>query len=163
MTFDVDVVWDSEVEETIPPADVRQAAEAALSAEDVATGAGLTILLTDDEAVADLNRRYLGEDRPTDVLSFAAGPMPEQVESLVAYLGDIAISVPTAQRQAAEKGHATVAEIQLLTVHGVLHLLGYDHLNEDERAAMWTRQAAILSQLGLEAIQPTESEYESED
>ena len=77
-----------------------------------------------------------------------------------AYLGDIAIAVPTAERQAAAKGHAAPAELQLLAIHGVLHLLGHDHLDTAEKAAMWREQAAVLRRLGLEGIQPTEEEHD---
>jgi probable rRNA maturation factor len=80
-----------------------------------------------------------------------------------AYLGDVAIAVPTAERQAAIKGHTPLAELQLLAVHGVLHLLGHDHLDAGQKAAMWAAQAAILGKLGLASIQPTEDAHASED
>lgn len=124
-------------------------------------GAGLTLLLTDDEYVQQLNRQYRGEDRPTDVLSFPAGdPLPGTEPDN--YLGDIAIAVPTAERQAAAKGHTVVAELQLLAVHGVLHLLGHDHLEAPDKATMWAAQAEVLRRLGLESIQPTEEEHVDE-
>ena len=108
----------------------------------------------------ELNRHYRNEDMTTDVLSFPAGePLPGDVEA-GGYLGDIAIAVPTAERQAAAKGHTAPAELQLLAVHGVLHLLGYDHLDAAEKAAMWREQAAVLRRLGLEGIQPTEEEHD---
>ncbi len=117
--------------------------------------ASLTCLLADDAYVQELNRSFRGEDKPTDVLSFPAGEaMPG---TTAAYLGDIAIAVPYAQRQAAQAGHPLLAEIQLLTVHGVLHLLGFDHATPTEKAQMWAAQTAVLDQLGLAYVTPTES------
>lgn len=139
---------------------VAAAAHAAMTHQKVAEGAALTILLTDDDYIRQLNVQYRGEDNATDVLSFPAGePMPG-TEGLAEYLGDIAISVPLAQRQAAARGHDASAEMQLLAAHGVLHLLGYDHLDKDEKAAMWQAQADILRTLGLTGIQPTEDEHD---
>ncbi len=139
---------------------VASAANEAMTHQQVSEGAALTILLTDDDYIQELNRQFRGEDRPTDVLSFPAGePMPGN-ESLLEYLGDIAIAVPVAERQASEKGHPLVAELQLLAVHGVLHLVGYDHLGGDEKEKMWSVQRAILMHLGLDNIQPTEDDHD---
>ncbi len=117
--------------------------------------AGMTLLVTDDQEIRQLSRDFLGIDRPTDVLSFSAA------ESVVAgetfYLGDIAISLPYAAHQAEAAGHSVTAELQLLAIHGVLHLLGYDHAIASEKEAMWGVQTAVLSQLGLAHIHPTES------
>jgi probable rRNA maturation factor len=119
--------------------------------------ADLTLFLTGDDHIQQLNRDYLGHDRPTDVLSFPAGaPMPG-METMAAYLGDIIIALPYAARQAAAAGHDPDAELQLLAVHGTLHLLGYDHANPDEKAHMWSAQTAVLTQLGLSHITPTET------
>ncbi len=119
--------------------------------------ADLTLFLTGDEHIQQLNRNYLGHDRPTDVLSFPAGaPMPGMA-NMAAYLGDIIIALPYAARQAAAAGHTTDAECQLLAVHGTLHLLGYDHADPDEKAEMWAAQTAVLTQLGLSHISPTET------
>ncbi len=117
--------------------------------------ASLSCLLTDDAAVQSLNRSFRAEDKPTDVLSFPAGEAMPGADA--AYLGDIAISVPYAQRQADKAGHALVAEVQLLAVHGVLHLLGFDHATPAEKADMWAAQTAVLTQLGLTHVSPTES------
>ena len=140
---------------------VAAASHAAMTHQGVAEGAALTILLTDDDYIRQLNMQYRGEDHATDVLSFPSGePMPG-VEEQAEYLGDIAIAVPFAQRQAAARGHDATAEMQLLAVHWVLHLLGYDHLDVDEKAAMWQAQADILRALGLDGIQPTEEDYDA--
>lgn len=138
---------------------VAAAANETMTHEGASPGAALTILLTDDAYLQELNRQYRGEDHATDVLSFPAGdPLPGSDE-LLAYLGDIAISVPFAQRQADSAGHTLEAEAQLLAVHGVLHLLGYDHVEAEEKGVMWAAQAAVLRKLGLEGIQPTEVDY----
>lgn len=160
MTYTVDVQNTSR-----QPASLSRAAAAAANQTmthlSVADGAAVTLLLTDDEYIRELNSHYRGEDRPTDVLSFPAGePLPGS-EELLDYLGDIAISVPTAQRQADAAGHSLEAEVQLLAIHGVLHLLGHDHLDAEEKAAMWQAQSAVLQSLGLGAIQPTESDHDA--
>jgi probable rRNA maturation factor len=119
--------------------------------------ANLTLFLTGNAHIQQLNRDYLGHDSPTDVLSFPAGaPMPGMAD-MAAYLGDIIIALPYAARQAAAAGHTTDAECQLLAVHGTLHLLGYDHADPDEKAEMWAAQTAVLTQLGLAHITPTET------
>ncbi|MCB9418851.1 MAG: rRNA maturation RNase YbeY [Ardenticatenaceae bacterium] len=119
--------------------------------------AALTVFLTDDGRIQQLNRDFLGHDKPTDVLSFPAGvPMPG-METLATYLGDIIIALPYAARQAAAAGHDADAELQLLAVHGALHLLGHDHAAPEEKAIMWAAQTAVLTQLGLAHITPTEN------
>jgi probable rRNA maturation factor len=110
----------------------------------------LTLVLGDDQSIQALNRDFLGEDAPTDVLSFSAqedgGPFVAAQEAET-YLGDVIISYPRAAEQAAERGHPVEQELDLLVVHGVLHLLGYDHAGEDEKAVMWARQDDILGSL----------------
>lgn len=138
---------------------VAMAANAAMTHESISDGAAVTLLLTDDDYLRQLNLQYRGEDRATDVLSFPGGDPIPGAENLLEYLGDIAISVETAKAQAAAKGHEATAELQLLAVHGVLHLAGYGHDDEEGKAAMWAAQEAILGRLGLEGIQPTEDEH----
>ena len=111
----------------------------------------LTIVLTDDAQLQELNRVYLGIDAPTDVLSFPASETDPETDRR--YLGDILISVPRADEQARAAGHPLEAEAQLLTVHGALHLLGYDHAEAAEKARMWKAQAEVLSGLGLSDIE----------
>ena len=112
--------------------------------------ADLTIVLTDDTQLHELNLEYLGLDAPTDVLSFpAAEPDPE---TGVLYLGDILISIPRATQQAQTAGHPVEAEVQLLVIHGTLHLLGYDHAGAEEKARMWSAQGEVMSRLGLSHI-----------
>ena len=116
-------------------------------------GAGpsdLTLVLTDDDGIQALNRDFLGKDAPTDVLAFAAledsGPFVTAPEA-GGYLGDVIISYPRAVAQAQEHGHSPEQELNLLIVHGVLHLLGYDHAGDEAKTTMWARQGAILDAL----------------
>ena len=108
----------------------------------------LNILFCDDATIRSYNREYRGVDRATDVLSF---PMFDfGTPELPALLGDIVLSVPRAQAQAEEYGHSFEREMCFLAAHAALHLIGYDHENEDERAQMETRQREVLSALGIE-------------
>ncbi len=117
--------------------------------------ADITIVLTDDAQLHELNREFLGVDAPTDVLSFPASE--SDPETGAAYLGDILISIPRAAQQAQAAGHPVEAEVQLLVVHGVLHLLGYDHAEVEEKALMWNEQAKVLERLGLAYVKIQDS------
>jgi len=131
---------------------MAQAARTVLDAVSMPEEAELTIVLSDDAQLRALNNEFLGIDAPTDVLSFPAGD--EDPDTEAEYLGDILISYPRAQAQAVAGGHTVQAELQLLTIHGTLHLLGHDHAETDEKAKMWSIQADILRQLGLPDIAP---------
>ena len=111
----------------------------------------LTIVLTDDAQLHQLNRDFLGIDAPTDVLSFPASETDP--ETIRRYLGDVLVSVPRAGEQARTAGHSLAAEVQLLIVHGTLHLLGYDHAEGEEKTRMWKTQAQILERLGVLGIE----------
>ena len=128
---------------------LERAARAALEYE--SQDGELSIVLTDDARLQELNRDYLGIDAPTDVLSFPASETDPQTGAR--YIGDILISVPRAQSQADAAGHALESELQLLVVHGVLHLLGHDHADPKEKKRMWQAQAEILKSLDLGNIQ----------
>lgn len=105
----------------------------------------LTLTLTGSERVQEFNREYAGIDEPTDVLSFAAEDEPYAVEpGEPPYLGDVIIAVPVARQQAAEAGHSLLNELQLLVIHGTLHLLGFDHQTPDQQAEMWAYQSAAM-------------------
>lgn len=106
--------------------------------------AELSILLCDDETIHPLNRDYRGKDKPTDVLSFA------QREGEFAFidddvLGDVIISMDTTIRQATERQHSVETELRVLLVHGILHLLGYDHIQDDEAEVMEAKEREILA------------------
>jgi probable rRNA maturation factor len=140
-----------ESEISFPQDLLEQAARTALEHEAQSLDAELSIILTDDARLHELNLNYLGVDAPTDVLSFPASETDP--ETGARYLGDILISVPRAEMQAQAAGHALEAEVQLLVVHGVLHLVGHDHAEPEEKARMWKAQAEILERLGLGQIQ----------
>ncbi len=119
----------------------RIAAAAALEAR-----GGVTLLLTDDDSVADLNERFRGKSGPTNVLSFPAPENPEE------HLGDIALAFGVCAREAAEQGKPLAHHLQHLVAHGVLHLLGYDHLIEAEAEEMEALERRILA--GLDVPDP---------
>ncbi len=129
---------------------LQNAARITLQEEVAPQDTALSILITDDAQIQALNRDYRGFDKPTDVLSFEANERDPETGFL--YLGDIAISLPRATEQAQKGGHPLEAEVQLLIVHGVLHLLGYDHAEAKEKAQMWAAQAKILARLDLSEI-----------
>lgn len=118
----------------------------------------VTVLLTSDETIRDLNRRFRGKNKTTDVLSFPATPL-KNAKPAERVAGDIAISVDTARRQGTARGHALGTEIKVLMLHGLLHLAGYDH--ESDRGQMRRRERQLRAQLGLpqglieRASQPT--------
>ncbi len=137
------------------PSLLERAARLALDHESAPTEADLTIVLTDDAQLRELNRDYLGLDVPTDVLSFPASE--SDPETGATYLGDILISIPRAKIQAQAAGHRLEDEIQLLVVHGVLHLLGHDHAEAEDKARMWAAQAEVLARLGLSNVKIQET------
>ncbi|MGI6065178.1 MAG: rRNA maturation RNase YbeY [Bacillota bacterium] len=114
----------------------------------------VSILLVDDEMIHKLNSAYRGIDRPTDVLSFALKEELEDGPEFVFLedeniLGDVVISLETAQRQANEYEHSLEREIGFLAAHGMLHLLGFDHIEEEERILMREKEESILEGIGL--------------
>jgi len=124
---------------------IGRAAQAALSAPrltDVEVGA-IVVLLTDDEALQALNGRFRGQDKPTNVLSF---PAPQNLEG---HLGDIALALGVCAREAAEQGKSLADHLCHLTVHGTLHLLGYDHETDAEAELMEGLERTLLARLGV--------------
>ncbi len=106
----------------------------------------VSLRLTDDQEIQELNSQFRHKNQPTDVLSFASleldSPLPPSSESL--YLGDVIISVETATKQAQEQNHSLQFELAWLAVHGFLHLLGWDHPDEESLKAMLTQQEILL-------------------
>lgn len=123
------------------------AAEVTLSMNEVKDSPSLTIKVTDDEELQSLNLQYRGIDKPTDVLSFPADFTDPDLDSR--YLGDVVISFPRAEEQAQKRGHKAEEEIQLLIIHGVLHLLGFDHGQKEDKDLMWSKQSQIMKKIGL--------------
>ena len=126
---------------------LERAANQVLQHANAGPQAEVTLVLSDEAQLHELNRQFLGVDAPTDVLAFPVGEVDPDSQAL--YLGDVIISYPRAQAQATSAGHRLEAELQLLVVHGTLHLLGYDHASPEEKAVMWAAQADILNQLGV--------------
>lgn len=143
--YDIDLACDTDAQGIELDA-LTAVAALALETEDIASGTELSVLLTDDAAIRELNRLYRDTDAPTDVLSFAQmeGEAFVAPEGAAQHLGDVIISVETARRQALEYGVTIQNEAGHLLVHGVLHLLGYDHEDADDAAIMHAHEDAIL-------------------
>ena len=120
----------------------RRTADAVLAYERL-SDRNLTILLTNDLAVRALNARFRQQDKPTNVLSFPALPNPEQ------HLGDVALAYETCAREAADQGKPLADHLQHLVAHGVLHLLGYDHMTDPEAQEMEGLERVVLASLGV--------------
>ncbi|OEH93702.1 rRNA maturation RNase YbeY [Bacillus solimangrovi] len=122
--------------------------------EGVEEDAEISVTFVDDAEIQTINRDYRDKDRPTDVISFALeelgeGEMEIQGMDMPRVLGDIIVSVETTKVQADEYGHSFSRELGFLCVHGLLHLLGYDHMNERDEKEMFARQKEILEGYGL--------------
>lgn len=159
------LLWNNEQEEFVISDDLISLLERIL--QQAGTLEGVTdgevdLTFVDDNQIHELNKEYRGIDRPTDVLSFAMNEGTEE-ELQIIYelddedelgnvpdvLGDIIISVPRAKLQSEEYGHSLERELGFLFVHGFLHLLGYDHQDEESEAVMMGKQEAVLAEVGL--------------
>ncbi|MCJ2147656.1 rRNA maturation RNase YbeY [Bacillus sp. B19-2] len=135
-------------------AEIEKILQFAAAEEGVADGAEVSVTIVNNEEIQKINKEYRGKDYPTDVISFA---LEEDGEGEIAIigadmppvLGDIIISADKAREQAEEYGHSLMRELGFLTVHGFLHLLGYDHMTEEEEKEMFTKQKEILNRYGL--------------
>ena len=154
---EIDVYIEEKFKSYIEESWMSSIAREVLAAEGIAAPAELSLVITDAETIKQLNKAYRGEDEPTDVLAF---PMFSQSGTEaeftfitppdgVQHLGEVIISYPQAARQAEERRQEITKELALLTVHGVLHLLGYDHEQADEQQQMKAREMEILTKAGL--------------
>ena len=107
------------------------------------------IIIVDEDVIQKLNKEYRGKDSVTDVISFALEDDNTFVKTEYRILGDIYICLNKAKSQAKEYGHSFLREICFLTVHGLLHLLGYDHMEKDEEEVMFKLQEMILNEYGI--------------
>ena len=129
---------------------IKKIVQQILKAEGVATPYEVSLVFTDSETVKQLNRDYRGVDEPTDVLAFHMLPQKEVDDSFalppdgVTRLGEVIISYPQAAEQAREQGHSPERELALLVIHGILHLLGYDHEEPEEESKMRERERELL-------------------
>ncbi|WP_425806816.1 rRNA maturation RNase YbeY [Desulfitobacterium sp. Sab5] len=153
----LDINWE---EQTIPESErerlqkyLERGISEAIQAADGSEEAEVSLTLVDDPRIHELNREYRGVDRPTDVLSFAlqeeAEDEPEIMDFEDEILGDIIISVERARAQAEEYGHSFERELVYLAVHGTLHLLGYNHEVEADKAEMRRQEETVMSRIGL--------------
>ena len=107
------------------------------------------IIITDNEYIHKINKEYRGIDRPTDVISFALEDNTDFIEPEFRVLGDIYISLDKVKEQASLYEHSFLRELAFLTIHGLLHLLGYDHMNEEDEKVMFSKQDEILNEFGI--------------
>ena len=155
--IEADIQIDERFQKDVDAMLIEQAIAAALAAESLAGAIEISVLVTDDATLHQLNRDYRNVDAPTDVLSFAdddesdAAPIAfVRPPDTPRYLGDLAISYERVVAQASEYGHSRARELAFLTVHGVLHLLGYDHERGiADQAVMRAREEVIMQQIGL--------------
>jgi probable rRNA maturation factor len=122
---------------------LRRTAEKLLRAEGCAETSEVSVVLTDDPGITELNRQYKHRDRPTDVLSFYQSEGPEDRGDI---LGDVVISVDTAQAQAEERAKSLDDEMDLLLAHGILHLLGFTDYTDEDARLMQERAATVIGQ-----------------
>jgi probable rRNA maturation factor len=149
LSFAIDISAEAEGWARVPgiEACVRRAAEAAMR-DGEAPPSEISVVLSDDEHIRELNKHHRNIDKPTNVLSFPAARMKAPAGA-PRFLGDIVLAFETVEREAREEAKPLENHITHLVVHGVLHLLGYDHEDEDEAALMETRERQILSSLGI--------------
>lgn len=146
MSYLVNLEVDDEVVARVDAAALVAMIERVLVEDEVPDGSGLALVLTEDSLLQELNLRHRDVDAPTDVLSFPANegePFP-QPDGEAPYLGDIVVSVESVERQAVDAGLTAAEELAHVVLHGVLHLLGYDHEEADEEAVMQAREEAVL-------------------
>jgi probable rRNA maturation factor len=144
---------DSAYRKKIDSRRLREAAQKTLAHESAPSRAEITLVITGDDEIRDLNRQYRDVDAPTDVLSFAEAEADARFVAAPdesAYLGDVVISYPRAVAQAVSAGHSVADELLLLVVHGVLHLLGHDHASRAEKRKMWAARKEILNELSVQ-------------
>ncbi|MDQ2860169.1 MAG: rRNA maturation RNase YbeY [Pseudomonadota bacterium] len=141
--IDIEVEVDTAAWTQSLPGAAAAAREAALAAARLAGSGTIAILLTDDATVRDLNARFLCKDAATNVLAFPAGPNPGN------HLGDIALAFGVCAREAAEQAKPLADHLRHLVIHGVLHLMGYDHQSEDQAEAMERLERDLLAALGV--------------
>jgi probable rRNA maturation factor len=148
--MEINILIDKEYKNKVKSAWLKNVAREVQKAENVSEKSEMGLKITGDEEIHKLNLQYLDEARPTDVLSF---PMNEQLDAAPVFvkvpdgklhLGDIVISYPTALKQAEEHNHPVNREIAILLIHGILHLLGYDHDILKRKSVMRNRETAIL-------------------
>lgn len=138
----------NETDKQINTADLNNVINFALKSENV-ENAVMNVIIIDNEKIHKINREYRGIDRPTDVISFALEDDKTFIKTDIRVLGDIYISIDKVFEQAKSYNHSFRRELSFLTVHGILHLLGYDHMTKEEEQIMFKKQDDILNSLGI--------------
>lgn len=146
MKYEVTILVDSEYREKIDLELYKQCAVEVLEIEKADSGI-LSLVFTDQEHIHSLNLDYAGVDEPTDVLSFANGDIDPSTDRIS--FGDVIIAVPVAEVNASSHNRKLEEELALLVIHGVLHLLGFDHASPEDKRVMWDRQSTVLADLGI--------------
>jgi len=131
----------------IEPGLIKKTVLAITKHENLSSEVDVSIVLESDEGIQKLNAQFRGIDSPTDVLSFSSEDIDPETGKR--YLGDIIISYPRAMAQAELAGHSVKNEVQLLIIHGMLHLMGYDHDTETNKKDMWQKQDKLLKNLSV--------------
>ena len=148
MTYEIDIQNELSLD-NFPTQRVIDAITDVLTQHDVEPGSGVSVVITTDEEVRSMNKTFRGVDAATDILSFPADPLPDEIAEEAddpPYLGDLIVAYPYTLRHAEEAGHAINDEMVLLAIHGTLHLLGYDHDNAEHQQEMWAAQKRALDQ-----------------
>ncbi len=151
--MEINVLFDKGLEDCLEVSWLKAIAEQVLTAERADPGVEMGLVIASQERIKQLNKAYLGEDEPTDVLAFSmleerdtAGHQPfVTAPDDIAHLGEVIISYPQAVKQAGEHCHSVKREVAILIIHGILHLLGYDHDTLEPKRLMSAREAAILN------------------
>ena len=138
----------NETDEYVDKDLLNKVADYAMMSEDVHNGV-VNIIIVDNKKIREINKKYRGIDRETDVISFALEDDDTFIELPIRVLGDIYISIDKVKVQASEYGHSEKREICFLVVHGILHLLGYDHMNASDEKVMFSKQEKILDELDI--------------
>ena len=138
----------NETDEYVDEALLNKVADYAMKSEDVNNGV-VNIIIVDNKRIREINKEYRKIDKETDVISFALEDDDTFIELPIRVLGDIYISIDKVKVQASEYGHSEKREICFLVVHGILHLLGYDHMNASDEKVMFSKQEKILDELDI--------------
>lgn len=156
MSYTVNIEIDEPYAQQVDAQDIERLVAHVLGGEGIDEPAELSIWITGEAQLHELNRQYREVDNSTDVLSFGADGDAAFVAApgQPRYLGDLAVSFPHVARQAEEYGHARQRELGYLVTHGILHLLGYDHEQNDDAAAMRGREESLLGALGITRDEP---------
>jgi probable rRNA maturation factor len=157
---EINVLIEEGIEVETDPEWLQKVVEKTLRAENAPSSVEISLVITGQERIRELNRQYRGKDQPTDVLSFSMSEQKEDEEPAafigppdgLLHLGEVIISYPQAVIQAQERNHSIKKEMAILTVHGVLHILGHDHEQPDKEPAMTAREKLILSEIEEEIL-----------